>query len=152
MQLKFCLKTLSFGSFVTLRWGYDMKQTKKNQCVPCFLCGNQLDVRETFRGKPYLVCEGCGVQIFIRREEGITLLQGLIKAVSGKPRREGEGFFGNPQVLALLNGMEQFREKRRELESKLEFFDSEGANKEIHIAKMALDREIDRVIERLKGF
>jgi len=99
-----------------------------------------------------LVCEGCGVQIFIRREEGITLLQGLIKAVSGKPRREGEGFFGNPQVLALLNGMEQFREKRRELESKLEFFDSKGSNQEIQIAIRALDREIDRLKEKLQTY
>jgi hypothetical protein len=38
--------------------------------VPCFLCGSELTVRTDKNGKFYLVCEPCGSQHFIRRQQG----------------------------------------------------------------------------------
>jgi hypothetical protein len=38
--------------------------------VPCFLCGAELTVRTDKNGKLYLVCEPCGSQHFIRRQQG----------------------------------------------------------------------------------
>src|SRR5271169_1609974 len=38
--------------------------------VPCFLCGAELTVRTDKNGKNYLVCEPCGSQHFIRRQQG----------------------------------------------------------------------------------
>jgi|SRR5215831_3297151 len=47
--------------------------------IPCFLCGNQIRKRRDKHGKPYFVCEPCGVQIFVRRRQGIQNLAALIK-------------------------------------------------------------------------
>ena len=41
---------------------------------PCPLCGSRLDVRESRAKKPYCVCNGCGVQVFIRGKTGIARL------------------------------------------------------------------------------
>jgi hypothetical protein len=39
--------------------------------IPCFLCGNGLEIRTSKRNKPYLICDWCGVQTFIRGQRGI---------------------------------------------------------------------------------
>lgn len=38
--------------------------------IPCFLCGAKLAVRTDKNGKPYLLCDPCGSQHFIRRQQG----------------------------------------------------------------------------------
>jgi DNA-directed RNA polymerase subunit RPC12/RpoP len=45
---------------------------------PCFLCSNPLDVRWTYKEKPYLVCDFCGIQIFIRGKNGIAAFNKFI--------------------------------------------------------------------------
>ncbi len=45
--------------------------------IDCFLCGDSLSIRTTCKGKPYLVCDECGIQIFVRYETGIRRLTGL---------------------------------------------------------------------------
>ncbi|MFQ5876058.1 MAG: hypothetical protein ACE5JL_19970, partial [Dehalococcoidia bacterium] len=42
---------------------------------PCPLCGSRREVKETKKGKPYLVCDHCGVQLFVRYKEGIVRLR-----------------------------------------------------------------------------
>jgi len=58
--------------------------------VPCFLCGKQLDRRIDKNEKPYFICDPCGVQIFIRRRQGIDNLAELIRTLRGRglPFRE----------------------------------------------------------------
>jgi len=51
-------------------------ETKK--LFPCSLCGEGLEVKESKRGKPYVVCNGCGMQMFVRTQEGIRKLEELI--------------------------------------------------------------------------
>ena len=46
--------------------------------IPCPLCRHNLAVRWTFKEKPYVVCNDCGVQLFIRAQEGIERLAQLI--------------------------------------------------------------------------
>jgi len=43
--------------------------------IPCFLCGNQIEVKNTIKGKPYFICDLCGLQTFIRRARGIEKLK-----------------------------------------------------------------------------
>jgi len=44
--------------------------------LPCILCGRKLEKRtSTKNGKPYFVCDPCGIQLFIRRKQGIELLE-----------------------------------------------------------------------------
>ncbi len=50
------------------------------QFLPCFLCGAKLEKRTDKNHKPYFVCNPCGIQLFIRREHGIGLLDKLMRA------------------------------------------------------------------------
>ena len=47
--------------------------------LPCFLCGKKLIKRTDKHGKPYFVCDPCGIQLFIRRKQGIELLEQTFK-------------------------------------------------------------------------
>jgi hypothetical protein len=47
--------------------------------LPCFLCGRKLNTRFSKHKKPYFVCDSCGIQLFIRRQQGIKRLQALFK-------------------------------------------------------------------------
>jgi hypothetical protein len=47
--------------------------------LPCFLCGKKLDQRTDKNGKPYFICDPCGVQMFIRRKQGIANLRRLVR-------------------------------------------------------------------------
>jgi predicted RNA-binding Zn-ribbon protein involved in translation (DUF1610 family) len=46
--------------------------------LPCPLCGLLLDIRESVKGKPYAVCDPCGMQLFIRKEQGIDALEKIL--------------------------------------------------------------------------
>ena len=59
---------------------------KKPAQVPCFLCAEDLDVRKSIKDKPYLVCDGCGIQIFVRGKKGIERFE---KFISGKKHGKG---------------------------------------------------------------
>jgi hypothetical protein len=49
------------------------------QFLPCFLCGSKLEKRTDKNSKPYFVCNPCGIQLFVRREHGIQLLDKLMR-------------------------------------------------------------------------
>jgi len=64
--------------------------TLDKRTFPCPLCAAPLDVRRTFRDKPYCVCQSCGVQIFFRGTKGISRLRKLLdehERLIGRPRR-----------------------------------------------------------------
>jgi hypothetical protein len=50
------------------------------QFLPCLLCGNKLQKRTDKHNKPYFVCEPCGIQFFVRRQQGIERLDKLLRA------------------------------------------------------------------------
>ena len=45
---------------------------------PCCVCGEAREVRTTKKGKPYMICDPCGVQMFVRVETGIRRFEQLI--------------------------------------------------------------------------
>jgi len=45
----------------------------------CVLCNKALDKRTDKNGKPYFICDPCGTQFFVRRQEGISRLKALMK-------------------------------------------------------------------------
>jgi hypothetical protein len=49
-----------------------------DRLFPCCLCGHKLDVRETKKGKPYVICNSCGMQMFVRLNFGIQTFYSLI--------------------------------------------------------------------------
>lgn len=49
-----------------------MSDWNGKQMFPCPVCTQPREVRVTKKGKPYLVCDPCGVQVFIRGPAGIA--------------------------------------------------------------------------------
>jgi predicted RNA-binding Zn-ribbon protein involved in translation (DUF1610 family) len=62
---------------------------------PCPVCTEARDVRETKKAKPYLICDPCGVQVFVRGPAGICEFIRLLQRAN------------NESVLARLNEMER---------------------------------------------
>ncbi len=58
--------------------------TQERRLFPCPLCGEGLDVRESKKGKPYVVCQGCGLQLFIRTEPGIRRFEELTASAEAR--------------------------------------------------------------------
>ncbi len=50
-----------------------------NPMFPCPVCTQSREVRVTKKDKPYLVCDPCGVQLFIRGPAGIEEFKRLLK-------------------------------------------------------------------------
>jgi transcription elongation factor Elf1 len=57
------------------------------QMFPCPICASPRPVKQTKKAKPYIVCDPCGVQVFVRGPEGIASLNRLIE------RADGEGLW-----------------------------------------------------------
>jgi hypothetical protein len=49
------------------------------QFLPCLLCGSKLHKRTDKHNKPYFVCDPCGIQFFVRRQQGIERLDKLLQ-------------------------------------------------------------------------
>jgi hypothetical protein len=48
--------------------------------LPCILCRNKLQKRTDKHGKPYFICDPCGIQFFVRRRQGMERLENLLRA------------------------------------------------------------------------
>ncbi|HMK31763.1 MAG TPA: hypothetical protein VK473_18915 [Terriglobales bacterium] len=51
---------------------------REPRLFPCCVCGQARDVRITKKGKPYLICNPCGLQMFVRVEDGIRRFEQLV--------------------------------------------------------------------------
>ena len=50
---------------------------------PCPTCGAPLEVRQTKKSKPYLICDTCGMQMFVRNGVGIHRFEVLLAEFDG---------------------------------------------------------------------
>lgn len=50
---------------------------------PCPVCGEDRPVRETKAHKPYVRCDPCGVQLFVRGDEGIARFRKAVRTAEG---------------------------------------------------------------------
>jgi hypothetical protein len=89
--------------------------------LPCFLCGAKLERRTDKNHKPYFVCNPCGIQLFIRREHGIGLLDKLLRDVAKNEipfkQRADEVY----QIQALLTEITGVKQQIERLESQITF-------------------------------
>jgi DNA-directed RNA polymerase subunit RPC12/RpoP len=53
--------------------------TNTNHKFPCPVCTNPLEVRLTKKNKPYVTCDPCGVQMFVRGPAGIGEFERLVE-------------------------------------------------------------------------
>lgn len=58
-------------------------ETAEKPMVRCWLCQKPVEIKLSTKGKPYLVCDarngGCGMQIFLREDKAVRLLQAKVK-------------------------------------------------------------------------
>lgn len=56
----------------------------ENQKFPCPVCAQPREIRQTKKKKPYIVCDPCGLQLFVRGRSGVEAFDRLAE-------RAGEG-------------------------------------------------------------
>jgi hypothetical protein len=92
------------------------------QYLPCLLCTERLEKRTDKNGKPYFVCNPCGIQFFIRRQRGITLLEKLLRDLVKHEipfRHRAEEVH---KIQALLTEIDGVRKQIKRLEAQKGFF------------------------------
>lgn len=55
-----------------------------NKLFPCPVCTELHEVRLTKKKKPYITCDPCGIQLFVRGPAGIAAFNRLIDAATGQ--------------------------------------------------------------------
>ena len=115
--------------------------------IPCLLCGKRLNKRVDKNGKPYFVCDPCGVQMFIRRPQGIENLSELIQTLGKKDLPFREHALVLYEVQAILG---EIRGLRKELDALDSIFDLFSDNKEKKRTRKLLERRIDGLFSRLE--
>ncbi|MFC1951215.1 hypothetical protein ACFLXN_02260 [Chloroflexota bacterium] len=66
--------------------------------VPCWLCSIPIEVRHSKKNKPFLICNNCGVQIFIRYDRAEELLiEKIKKQEEDNGNRKISGSAGNAE-------------------------------------------------------
>ena len=114
--------------------------------LPCFLCGNQLDEKTSKKKKPYFVCDSCGIQLFVRRKEGIRKLHDLIADLE---THEIYSHARSPEflrMLAIFNEISAIKTEIKKVDGEVFFF----ANSEQIAAKKALKGRIDVLLSELE--
>ena len=53
-------------------------QAQPDHRFPCPVCAARLDVRTSKKRKPYVVCDPCGVQMFVRSRSGMERFAALV--------------------------------------------------------------------------
>ncbi len=54
------------------------EELQPERWFPCPICKEPLEVRTSKKGKPYVVCNTCGMQMFIRKRAGIEAFEVLV--------------------------------------------------------------------------
>jgi len=85
----------------------------ETKLIPCFLCGEEIEIKNSKKGKPYFICDPCGLQAFIRRDKGIERLKTWMEEGEREfKKRNGNG------LLELVKQIEALEAKRKEIETK----------------------------------
>lgn len=115
--------------------------------IPCFLCSQKLEQRADKHKKPYFVCDGCGVQIFVRGRQGIENLAELIATLRERdfPFQEHAAILF--KIQALLTEIRGVKKEIEKLDSVFEIF-SKDEHKER--TRELLNKRIETLLERLE--
>jgi hypothetical protein len=117
------------------------------QFLICFVCGTHLPKRTDKHDKPYFVCEPCGIQLFVRRKQGIDRLERLLRASVQNAiplAKAGKRLF---EVQALLSEIEGTKKQIRSLDDEIGiFFPDEDKVR----ARKALKTKLDGLLEELE--
>ncbi len=110
-----------------------------NKTIPCPLCGIPLEIRESVKSKPYVICNSCGMQMFIRKESGIEKLKKILSNGTS---------LSNPAIDKLHEKVQSLENLLSQAEQKYQ--SSKNAHAELLETKSRL-REKDQAITRAQN-
>jgi transcription elongation factor Elf1 len=61
-----------------------MPELSGNNLFPCPVCTDLREVRLTKKKKPYITCDPCGIQLFVRASAGISAFNRLIERATAQ--------------------------------------------------------------------
>lgn len=47
--------------------------------IPCWICDQEVEIKFTKKDKPYLICNNCGIQTFVRYGQAEDLLKQKVR-------------------------------------------------------------------------
>ncbi len=56
----------------------------EKRMFPCPVCMQPREIRLTKKDKPYVICDPCGVQVFVRGPAGVAEFDRLVERTSGE--------------------------------------------------------------------
>ncbi len=119
--------------------------------LPCFLCVDKLEKRTDKNGKPYFVCNPCGIQLFVRRPRGIALLNKLLADAARNEipfKHRAEEVYKIQALLSEINGVKQQIER---LQSQIKFlFRDEDKVRACNLLKTKLENLFKELEELAK--
>jgi hypothetical protein len=115
--------------------------------VPCFLCIKDLPKRIDKNRKPYFVCEPCGMQIFIRRKQGIEKLDELMRNLNEQDVRRSIHAKTLVEIQAILTELKGVKDEIKSIETGFKFLDS---NKDEKLKKQTI-KHLQSRIDNLLG-
>jgi hypothetical protein len=115
--------------------------------IPCFLCGKKLYVRTDKNGKPYLICDPCGSQHFIRRKQGMERLAELDHYFHQEKAGLAERMGSLLRMRARLHEIDKLKKEiqRLEYEAGFIFRDEEKLR-----ARDAVQQRVDFLLDELE--
>ncbi len=109
---------------------------------PCPLCSRPLEVRIDRTGKPYCVCNSCGIQLFIRGKRGVERLRRFLSSDIAEKIVCGTSW----EILLVVNRLEELKAKQGALEARQGVF---LKNKDIEAALSVVKKEIRSLKKRV---
>ena len=116
------------------------------QSLPCFLCERKLEQRTSKNGKPYFVCDACGIQLFVRRKQGIEKLSQLIEEMENQQACSHAHSSEYFRILAILNEIAETKAQMKKIDDSVFLF----LNAEETAAKKALEEHLENLISKLE--
>jgi DNA-directed RNA polymerase subunit RPC12/RpoP len=118
--------------------------------IPCFLCVKELKKRTDKNGKPYFVCDPCGVQIFVRGQEGVANLAQLVKTIKEHDfefRQHTHTLF---RIQAILTEIRGVRKEMKTLDSLFDLFAGDREVKQKERTVKLLNKRIETLLAELE--
>lgn len=115
--------------------------------IACFLCGDRLDIRSDKNKKCYVICNPCGVQMFVRRKKGMQHLEKLARAAEENAIPMAKAEKRLYEIQALLAEIHGTKNQIRTLEDQIGlFFPDEDKIR----AASALKTKLSRMVEEFE--
>jgi len=108
---------------------------------PCLLCFEMLEVEYSKKAKPYLTCNDCGVQVFIRGKIGIERFMNSISNYNCK--------YKSHKLVELIELIAKLNDKLSEIEAKKSVF---GGNKHLNLQAKVIKKQLNSLQKVLNSW